>query len=331
MLGIDVSKDELVATWLPDPTAKARWTRTVPNTSAGIRQLLQQVPASSAWVVEPTGIYSRTVVQQGQAAGRTVLLAPPQRAHAYLQAQPRRAKTDRIDSDGLARFAHSTPLRPFARKRPEVDTIDQLLTARAGLSRAISQLRQQAQVLPPATATLAAARHDLQRRQAEIDRQIAAAVTAAELRPVVARLQTIPGVGPVIGTAVASCLETHRFTHPDQFVAYIGLDIRVQQSGHRDGVGALSHQGSGELRRLLYLGAQANLRGANPANPFWVQYERECAKGLPTTAALCAVARKLARTCWSIHKHGTTFTPDRVHRQPSPERSSDSAGLDTEP
>lgn len=331
MLGIDVSKDELVATWLPDPAAKARWTHTLPNTPAGIRQLLQQVPATSAWVVEPTGIYSRAVVQQGQAAGRDVLLAPPRRAHAYLQAQPRRAKTDRIDSDGLAHFAYRTSLRPFARKRPEVDTIDQLLTARAGLSRAISQLRQQAQVLPPAKPTLDAARADLQRRRAEIDHQLGAAVATAELCAEVARLQTIPGIGPVIGTAVASCLETHRFTHPDQFVAYIGLDIRVQQSGQRQGVGALSHQGSAELRRLLYLGAQANLRGANPANPFWVQYERERAKGLSTTAALCAVARKLARTCWSLHTHATTFDPGRVHQQPSPTWSSDSADLDTEP
>ncbi|MDQ2787181.1 MAG: hypothetical protein M3Y58_19495, partial [Chloroflexota bacterium] len=49
---------------------------------------------------------------------------------------------------------------------------------------------------------------------------------------------------------------------------------------------------------------------------FKQQYEREKAKGLTTTGALCAVARKLARTCWSLAAHGTRYEAKRVHRQP---------------
>ena len=78
----------------------------------------------------------------------------------------------------------------------------------------------------------------------------------------------------------------------------------------------LTKQGDGELRRLLYLAAQANLRSRN--SPFKAQYERERAKGLSSTAALaalCAVARKLARLAWSLHKHGSTYDPNRVHQQ----------------
>ena len=71
------------------------------------------------------------------------------------------------------------------------------------------------------------------------------------------------------------------------------------------------------MRRLLYLCAQANLRSRDPANPFKQQYEREKAKGLTTTGALCAVARKLARTCWSLERHGTRYEEGRVHHQPT--------------
>jgi transposase len=53
--------------------------------------------------------------------------------------------------------------------------------------------------------------------------------------PVAAALREIPGVGPVTATAVAACLTTKRFDHPDRFVAYIGLDTRVRDSGQRTG------------------------------------------------------------------------------------------------
>ena len=57
-----------------------------------------------------------------------------------------------------------------------------------------------------------------------------------------------------------------------------------------------------------------DLRSRDPENPFKQQYEREKAKGL-TMGALCVVARKLARTCWSLERHGTRYEGARVNRQ----------------
>jgi transposase len=331
MLGIDVSKRELTTTLLDPLTQQATWTLTVANTAAGIRQLLERVPVERPWVVEPTGVYSQLVVDQGQRAGRTVLLAPTKLARAYRQSWSPRAKTDRIDSESLAQYAHSHVLRPFPRKTLTVETVEQLLSARKGVSQAISQLRQQRAVLPAAADTLTGAIADLTARQAALDRQIAATTADTPLAPQLAALDAIPGIGPVTAAAVAACLETKHFSHPDQFVAYIGLDIAVRDSGQRHGTGHLSRQGHAELRRLLYLCAQANQRSRDPENPFKRQYAAEQAKGLSTTAALCAVARKLARTCWSIHKHGGPYDPTRVHRQPIPPLRDEAARLDTQP
>src|SRR5207248_2190768 len=61
MLGIDVSKDQLTCALL-DPTSKQLvWERTVPNSAAGITQLLLATPSAAPWVLEPTGRYSAPI------------------------------------------------------------------------------------------------------------------------------------------------------------------------------------------------------------------------------------------------------------------------------
>jgi transposase len=312
MLGIDVSKETLTAALLA-ADRRLCWQMTVPNTAQGIRQLVRRAPPTDPWVVEPTGVYSRRVVQQAHAAGRHVLLAQPKRAKAFLAATQPRAKTDRVDSRGLALYGLSTGLRPFPITSEAMERIEQLLAARKGISESLARLRQQRMALPHAAAPLTAAIAALEAQQRAVDHQLSEARTVL---PVVAALREIPGIGPVTAVAVAACLTTRQFDHPDQFVAYIGLDTRVRESGQRTGRRALTKQGDAELRRLLYLCAQANLRSKDPENPFKRQYERERAKGLTTTGALCAVARKMARTCWSLARHGTRYDGARVNRQP---------------
>jgi transposase len=314
MLGIDVSKATLATTLLDEQDGRPRWTLVVPNTAAGVAQLLAQTPPTSAWVLEPTGHYSGTVARQAQAAGRTVLMAPSRRAKAFLAAVRPRAKTDRLDSAGLARYARAVALRPYPLKAPAMEQIDQLLAARKGISQSLARLRQQRATLPAAGEVLDGVIADLTARLRALDHRIAAQRQVAV--PAATTLLTVPGIGPVTATAVASCLTSKHFDHPDQFVAYLGLDVRVRDSGTRRGRRALSKQGDAELRRLLYLCAQATLRRRDPDNPFKVQYARERAKGLSSTAALNAVARKLARTCWSLHRYRTTYNPQRVHTQP---------------
>jgi len=314
MLGIDVSKATLTCTLVEPHTHRVCWETTVPNTTAGIARLVQRTEHGCAWVVEPTGRYSDLVVQHAMQAGRLVLLAQPKRAKAFLAAVSPRAKTDRVDSRGLALYGLSAPLRPFPIKSEAMAQIEQLLAARRGISESMARLRQQQAALPYARTHLATAITALQTEQATIDHELAALTRQHDA---VHRLQTIPGVGPVTAAAAGVCLTTKGFGHPDQFVAYMGLDVRVRDSGQHRGKRTLSHQGNAELRRLLYLCAQANVRSRDPDNPFKTQYARERAKGLSSTGALCAVARKLARTCWSLVQHETAYEAARVRQSPT--------------
>lgn len=316
MLGIDVSKRELSCSWLDADTQHVVWEAAVPNTADGITQLLRQTPATMPWVVEPTGIYSQRVVQTAQQAGRHVLQASPKAAKAFLSAVSPRAKTDRLDGRGLAQYALAVPLRAYPQKSAEVEQIEQLLAARKGISESLARLGQQRTALPAAATTLDAAIAALQAQRDDLDQQLATVTAQSAVAELVQRFLAVHGIGQVTATAVATCLTSKRFHHPDQLVAYLGLDVQVRESGQRHGQRTVSKQGDAELRRLLYLCAQANQRSSDPANPFKQQYLRELGKGLPATAALCAVARKLARTCWSMATHGTEYDPARVQQQP---------------
>lgn len=319
MLGIDVSKDTLACTLFDPTTQKPLWSRTVPNTAPGVQRLLRQTPADSPWALEPTGRYSLLAATKANEAGRCVLLAQPKKARHFLRSIQTRAKTDALDSHGIGLFALCRPLPAYPLKSPNVEQLDQLLSVRKSLSASLASFGLQARELVHAAGTLEPVIAALQAQKAEVDQQIAALTATQPEFSIAAVLEQVPGIGPVTAATLASRLNGHTFGHSDQFVAYCGLDIGVRQSGKKNGQTGLTKQGDGELRRLLYLAAQSNLRSKN--SPFKMQYEKERAKGLPSTAALCAVARKLARLAWSLHKHGTSYDPQRVHQQNRPQNS----------
>jgi transposase len=316
MIGIDTSKAKLDCALVLANNSSPEWQFPIVNGPEGFAKLMKETPRDTPWVIEPTGRYSLDVVRFGRAAGQRVLTASPSKARAYLNSLQTRAKTDKIDSKGLAMFGLSRPLPEYYLKDHDVDETDQLLSLRKCLSGSIAKLTLQQRELPYVREYAKNAIHLLNLQIREIDRRIADLVKTAPSLASAARLDAVPGIGAVTAAAVASRLSGKSFSHPDKFVAYIGLDTKVAESGTHIGRRRISHEGDAELRRLLYVCAQATLRAKN--SPFVAQYERELKKGLPKTAALCAVARKMARLCWSLHKHGTTYDPARVGVQPPP-------------
>jgi transposase len=319
MLGIDVSKQTLACTLLNPANRQVDWFRQVPNTPAGVQSLLEAVAPDTPWVLEPTGRYSLVVAKPAKDAGRCVLLAPSKRAKRFAASLSNRAKTDRLDSRSLALFALAQDLPAYPIKSERVEQLDQLLSARKSLLLSLSALEQQASELPYAKEALTGAVASLKAERDKLDGQIATLTKDQTTYPSVARLRAVPGIGPVTAAALGSCLQARSFTHSDQVVAYIGLDIQTVQSGRRQGNKGLSKQGDAELRRLLFNCARAAVQAKD--SPFKEQYERELKKHLSKTAASCAVARKLARLCWSLVRHQTEYDPQRVFTQPKKNRS----------
>ena len=77
------------------------------------------------------------------------------------------------------------------------------------------------------------------------------------------RLHYIPGVGPMLATAlVASVADARTFRSGRNFSAWIGLVPKQHSSGGKDRLGSISKQGDRYLRSLLVAGALAVIRYA---------------------------------------------------------------------
>lgn len=309
MIGIDVSKATLdVACW--DAVRQdVAWSCVVANTPEGLSQLLARTEPADCWAIEPTGCYSELAVRTAWANHRRPLLAPPKAVRQFLASLSPRAKNDRLDAKGIARYAATVRLHPFTLKTESMEQLSQLLTARKSLSVSLATFRQQARALPRARQELEPVIAAVRKQIQAIDRDLA---KRARQEPAVKQLQKVHGIGLVSASALAMRLQSIPFASYDAFVAYLGLDLRVRDSGEQRGRRRLSRQGDAELRRLLYCCAQASLR--SKGSPFRLQYERELAKGLPTTGAICAVARKMAKLAWAMVRSGQKYDPERVYR-----------------
>jgi transposase len=123
--------------------------------------------------------------------------------------------------------------------------------------------------------------------------------------PVSQRLASIPGIGPIIATALAATVvEPIGFASGREFAAWLGLVPRQHSTGGKARLGGISKRGNRYLRRLLIHGASANLlrSKATNADP-WV-------KGLrrrPNLVVAVAVANKTARIAWAVMRREQSY------------------------
>jgi transposase len=87
-----------------------------------------------------------------------------------------------------------------------------------------------------------------------------------------ADLASIPGIGPIIATAIATTVaDPTVFRSGREFAAWLGLVPRQNSTGGKTRLGGITKRGNRYLRRLLINGASANLlrSKATKADP-WV-------------------------------------------------------------
>lgn len=118
-------------------------------------------------------------------------------------------------------------------------------------------------------------------------------------------LTTIPGINIVSAAVIIGELgDLSRFNSPKQLVAFAGLDCSTYQSGKMDLRGHISKRGSGYLRNILFLDANAAKLHNDSFN---ILYEHHKQNGKHHYVILNAMARKLLHIIWGMHKHQTPF------------------------
>lgn len=261
-----------------------------------------------------------------RALGHEVRLMPAQ----YVKAYVRRNKNDAADAAAIC----EAPVRPTMRFVP-VKTADQqaavllhrgrerLVRQRTMLVNALRAHLAEFGVIAPlglrhVDKLIAIVRDANDRRLPDLARQvlqvlaaqleqIAAAVAALEKQliawhksnPVSQRLATIPGIGPIIATAIAAMVvDPIAFRSGREFAAWLGLVPRQNSTGGKTRLGRISKRGNRYLRRLLINGASANLlrSKATNADPWVIGLRRR----RPSLVIAVALANKTARIAWAV-------------------------------
>jgi transposase len=132
-----------------------------------------------------------------------------------------------------------------------------------------------------------------------------------------AGLRSVPEFGPkTVAVLRAELGDVARFARSDQAVAYVGLDIRVRESGKWRGQRKVSKRGSGRVRRALYLAAVHSL--TLPDSAFAAYYHHLVGQGVTKMSALMAVMRKMLVVAYRLLKNGSRYDAAKVWAAPQP-------------
>ncbi|HEV2898963.1 MAG TPA: IS110 family transposase [Pseudaminobacter sp.] len=115
------------------------------------------------------------------------------------------------------------------------------------------------------------------------------------------RLQTMPGVGPMIALAVeafAPAMESFRCGR--DFAAWLGLVPRQFSSGGKERLGRVSKAGQADIRRLLIIGAMARVSWASRKPPVQGSWLARMLARKPRMLVAIALANKMARKIWAM-------------------------------
>lgn len=124
------------------------------------------------------------------------------------------------------------------------------------------------------------------------------------------RLVGIPGIGPVIATAlIATVGDARRYRSARHMAASFGLTPHEHSSGGKQRLLGISKRGDRYLRWLLIQGARSIMRFASRRNDALSRWASLLAIRRGVNIAAVALANKLARIAWALLAKNERFIP----------------------
>ncbi len=260
--------------------------------------------------------------------GHEVRLMPP----AYVKPYVKRGKTDAADAEAICEAVTRPTMRFVAVKSREQQAALSMHRARnllvkqrtqlvnmmrgllaefginipEGLSRALLMTRQVVDGARPDLPAEAAKIVGMLSQQAldthtqlqEIDHSLAALQRTDDMAR---RLATIPGIGPVGATALAtSVTDPGQFCSGRQFAAWFGLTPLQNSSGGKEKLDRITKMGDKYLRKLPVVGATSLVRRARHKPETVDPHLVDLLARKPVRVATVAMANKMARIVWAI-------------------------------
>ncbi len=125
------------------------------------------------------------------------------------------------------------------------------------------------------------------------------------------RLMSVPGIGPIISSAVVAAIGNGAgFKQGRDFAAWLGLIPRQESTGDRTILGKISKRGNKYVRTLFVQAAHVVLarRPSTARQGLWPWIER-ASKRLHRNMLAIALANKLARIAWAVLARGQAYQP----------------------
>lgn len=302
IVGVDVAKNELVIY-----QAELDLLETISNDKAAIKKWLKALPAPVDLAIESTNIYHLAFADMAHEAGCTIYMVGGYELSHYRKGVNVRAKTDALDAKLLARYLKNEygELHPWIPPSPLYRRLLSLFRRRAALVQARVGLVQSWKNEPLLKSAFAEQVASMQRLETLVEKMINEQLKEAGLLAQLTRCTKVEGVGFLTGARLIVAFERGDFRNADAFIAFLGMDLRVSQSGQKDGRRSLTKRGDPEARRLLHNAAMSASR-----TPAWKGfYEEQRARGFSTTQALVILARKLARVVFALLKGQSEYQP----------------------
>ena len=288
-VGIDVSKDRLDVHVRPSAEAFA-----VTRDGKGLEELTTRLQTRSPTLVavEATGGFEIVVAAAVAGAGLSLAVVNPAQVRHFAQAVGKRAKTDPLDAEMIARFAEAVRPEP----RPIADEATRLFAELVARRRQIIEMlvaeRQREQRASSKGIRKSLARHIamLEKELPQIDGDIGTLVRGSPVwRANEDLLVTVPGVKNIIArTLLAEIPELGRLGRRE-IASLVGVAPYTRQSGRWSGKSMIGG-GRAAARAAIFMAALSASR-CNPVLKIF--YQRLLSAGKPKMVALIAVARKL--------------------------------------
>jgi transposase len=259
--------------------------------------------------------------------GHAVRLIPP----IYVKPFVKRQKNDAADAEAIAEAAGRPTMRFVAVKSEQqqagamvfrardllVRQRTQLINALRGhlaeyglvAAQGVAHLKALETVVESADAELPAVVRDISRlylsqiaecssKIAELEKTVRVGAAQGETT---ARLQTMPGIGPIGAMAIEAFAPPMReFRRGRDFAAWLGLVPRQQSTGGKQILGRTSKMGQRDIRRLLIIGAMAVVRAAVRKSPPERSWLARMLARKPRMVVAIALANKMARAAWAM-------------------------------
>jgi transposase len=303
LAGIDVSKQTLDVHVVPNGES-----RTVAYDAAGLVELCRWLVGVGVALValEASGGYERQVSEVLEETGIVVRRLNPLRVRRFAELRGRLAKTDRLDARTIAEFARAYPEEQRCPRDPRRERLAEHLLVRRHAQDAIVDCTNQLEHLRDARLRrLVLARQAALKRLCDrLDRRLAELIAEHDdLADLSRRLQSVPGVGPVLATTLIALLPELGSLTRRQVAALVGVAPFDRSSGRQSAPKSI-HAGRAIVRKALYMAAMVASRWNLAIAAFAARLASK-----PGKVRLVACMRKLIVTLNAMVRDGSQWQP----------------------